>query len=372
MSYSYTELDRLATVTDWAGGTTGYSYDDAGRVTAISFPTSVSASYTNDAAGRLRSLAYSRSGSTLASFDYTLSASGQRLTEAGPEGTTGYSYDALHRLASVSYPDSTVEAFSYDAVGNRLSRSLGAQTTSYSYDGADQLTSVTLGADTTTFSYDANGNRASRTTPGPSGITTSYSYDAENRLTSVAEGVATLASYGYDGDGNRHAKTVGGTTLSYTLDLVGELSQVLAESDGTGYLYGADLLAMERHGALNWYLPDGLGSTRRVTDSSGALSASYTYQAFGAVRSATGTLANEVRFTGERSDPETDLQFLRARHYDPVVGRFLQPDSWAYDETISGDLNRYSYVRNDPVNAIDPSGHFLDIFVWTSCRWRST
>jgi len=197
--------------------------------------------------------------------------------------------------------------------------------------------------------------------------TTTYTYDFEDRLTKVEEGAATLGEYRYDGSGNRYAKIVGAQTLTYTLDLASELTEVVAESDGTTYLYGADLLAMDRSGTTSWYLPDGIGSTRKVTDTNGSIIAGYEYEAFGKVRSSTGTLSNDVRFTGERTDQEAGLQFLRARHYDPEVGRFLQADKWPYDELLSQDLNRYAYVRNDPVNAVDPSGRFG----WIALAWAA-
>ncbi len=168
------------------------------------------------------------------------------------------------------------------------------------------------------------------------------------------------ATYAYDGAGNRYAKRVGGTTTTYTLDLASELPQVLAESDGTAYLYGADLIGLERAGAMSYYLPDTLGSTRRVVDGSGAVIAAYTYEAFGTLKTSSGTLANDVRFTGERTDQESGLLFLRARSYDPSTGRFLQPDAWGFDPRDPQDLERYTYVHNDPADAVDPSGRFLD------------
>ena len=356
VSYAYDELDRLTRVTDWADRQATYAYDDAGRLSSLQLPNGVSGSYAHDAADRLTRIAYSRSGTSLASFDYTLNGSGQKLTEAGPAGTTHYAYDALHRLSEVTYPDGGVESFTYDPSGNRSTRTRGGLTTNYSYADADQLLSETTGPLVTTYEYDANGNRTRRIGTDPLAPLSLYGYDIENRLVSVQQGT-TLAEYRYDGAGNRYTKTVGATTTTYTLDLASALTEVLAESDGTTYLYGADLLAMERAGGSNWYLPDALGSTRRVTDDTGNVVASYEYEAFGAVRQSTGTLANDVRFTGERADPESGLVFLRARHYDPAAGRFLQADRWPYDERISQDL-RYTYVRNDPANAVDPTGHW--------------
>jgi RHS repeat-associated protein len=64
-------------------------------------------------------------------------------------------------------------------------------------------------------------------------------------------------------------------------------------------------------------------------------------------------------YINERFDPETGLQYLHARYYDPNLGRFLTPDTW--DPMLPGvDFNRYAYAGNDPVNASDPNGHAFD------------
>jgi RHS repeat-associated protein len=64
-------------------------------------------------------------------------------------------------------------------------------------------------------------------------------------------------------------------------------------------------------------------------------------------------------YINERFDPETGLQYLNARYYDPLLARFITPDTW--DPDIPGvDINRYAYAGNDPVNGIDPSGHIRE------------
>jgi RHS repeat-associated protein len=68
------------------------------------------------------------------------------------------------------------------------------------------------------------------------------------------------------------------------------------------------------------------------------------------------TVANGKGYINERFDPETGLQYLHARYYDPNLGRFLSPDTW--DPTLPGvDVNRYAYAGNDPVNGMDSGGH---------------
>lgn len=67
---------------------------------------------------------------------------------------------------------------------------------------------------------------------------------------------------------------------------------------------------------------------------------------------------HQRRFTGQEQDPETGLYFYNARYYNPVLGRFISPDSIVPEPGNPQSLNRYSYVENNPVNRIDPSGHF--------------
>src|SRR6266851_7382944 len=76
---------------------------------------------------------------------------------------------------------------------------------------------------------------------------------------------------------------------------------------------------------------------------------------------------NKFRFTGEALDPGTGLYYLRARYYDPTVGRFLTPDEFPALASKALSFNRYIYVNNDPLDLTDHSGNFwgFDDFVGT-------
>lgn len=95
---------------------------------------------------------------------------------------------------------------------------------------------------------------------------------------------------------------------------------------------------------------DGLGTTQ-LASTVGAVTDSYAYDVFGGPRTTTGTTANEFRFTGEQTDLNAarELLYLRARHYDPALGRFLQQDPLPF-------MQRYAYVGNNPANYVDPTG----------------
>jgi RHS repeat-associated protein len=137
---------------------------------------------------------------------------------------------------------------------------------------------------------------------------------------------------------------------------------VVLETNGSGatqasYVLGAgELLAQTRNGITSYYLADGQGSVRLLTNSSGAITDSYTYDAFGNTQSSTGSTVNPYRYTGQQFDSLIGLYSLRARYYDSASGRFTSRDTAEIDFNNPVELNRYSYVHNDPVDFSDPSG----------------
>ena len=120
----------------------------------------------------------------------------------------------------------------------------------------------------------------------------------------------------------------------------------------TTYLYGLGLIAeTDNAGSTHFYLSDGLGSTTQLVESDGDVANTYTYDVWGALRSTTGTTTNQFDFTGEQADHNANrgLVYLRARHYDPALGRFLSRDPLDVG-------NRYAYANNRPVGLTDPRG----------------
>ena len=116
-----------------------------------------------------------------------------------------------------------------------------------------------------------------------------------------------------------------------------------------------------RTGGQTYYLfPDHLGSTHVTANSSGAQVGRLLYRPWGEARSIEGTPQTNWRFAGQREDATIGLYFYNARYYDPVLGRFTQPDTIVPDPGDPQALNRYSYVLNNPVLYIDPSGHAYD------------
>lgn len=342
-NYSYNSAGRMASVTDWANRTAEFGYDVDGNRTSITRPNGVTSDYDYDAAGQIESIAHKKGAQTLLDFSYTYDADGNRTSVTTSDGTEGYSYDAVGRLTQVAYPGGSTTSYTYDKAGNRLTETTGGNTTNYIYDAAGQLTS----AGSKSFTYDANGNLK---TAGSD----SFSWDWDNRLTDATGGTHS-ATYRYDGDGVRVKSTVDGTSKDLTVDRVGGLPTVV--DDGTNAYIHADGVAAEVTGTSARYpLGDGLGSVRGVTDGTGAVIGSTSYDAFGATRASSGTQST-FGFTGEPSDA-TGLTYLRARYLDPGTGRMLSADTVQPNAPGTQGYNLYAYVANNPTSWIDTTGHF--------------
>ena len=125
------------------------------------------------------------------------------------------------------------------------------------------------------------------------------------------------------------------------------------------YSYGLSLIS-QKPGAsgsqLSFYGFDGHGSVRLLTDSTGAVTDTYDYDAFGILISHTGTTANNCLFAGEQFDPALGIYYNRARYYDQRIGRFWTMDTWEGDIHDPFSLHRYLYSRANPSNRIDPNG----------------
>ncbi|CAA0121101.1 tRNA(Glu)-specific nuclease WapA [Halioglobus japonicus] len=358
-TYSYDTLNRLQSVTDINGVTT-YGYDAVGNQISVSHPNGSSQVYGYDDLNRLTVLkTFDGNGALVEQYDYTLHATGRRTAINELDGrTTTYGYDDLYRLTSETIVDAVngdySAGYSYDAVGNRTQSVIDGLTTAYTIDANDRLTQQ----GGTVYTYDANGNTLTSTLGGN---TTTYSYDDRDKLASVdVSGVVT--TYTYDHNGIRSSKTEAGTTTDFVVDENRAYAQVLEEITGSTtdvtYSYGHDLLSQDRSGASSFYHYDGLGSTRLLSDDLGDIADEVDYEAFGNVLTQNGSTENNYLFAGEQLDSTTNNYYLRARYYDPSVGRFAQMDSWMGIDPQPITLNKYIYGDVDPVSKIDPSGNF--------------
>ncbi len=141
---------------------------------------------------------------------------------------------------------------------------------------------------------------------------------------------------------------------------------MIAETDSSNtvqkeYVFGDDLISQTGEGVTHYFMTDGLGSTRSLTDSSGNASDAYFYDAFGNTLAQTGSTDNDYLYTGEQFDSALNNYYLRARYYDQSVGRFTQMDTWMGKMCTPITLNKYIYANADAVNWIDPTGRSADL-----------
>ncbi len=165
-----------------------------------------------------------------------------------------------------------------------------------------------------------------------------------------------LASYVYDGDGTVLVKKVaGGQTTVY---VGAHYEKNLTTGVVTKYYYlGSQRVAMRVGGTLTWIHGDHLGSASLTTNASRAVVGEMRYYPYGETRWTTGTVGTDRRYTGQREEAGLGLYDYNARYYDPALGRFLQADTIVPDAANPQSLNRYSYVYNNPLRYVDPTGH---------------
>jgi len=379
VTYGYDVLGRLSTVTHPDNAVTTFLYDKVGNRQSVSRATSAIASpfsttgYTYDSLNRLTDLVNANGSNGLVSkYHYGLRLDGKRssVTESGPAtsgGTTNYTYDDSGKLTEENGPYADI-VYGYDNVGNRILRTvtnaatspgttLVNGTTTNVYDANDRIITVNGSA---THSYDADGNET--TVNGKLAA-----YDFENHLVGLNSGAT---SYVYDADGNQVSVTSGGVATGYVVDTRLPYASVVEEYSGTTldngtlaarYDYGDDLVRMDRTTpsvSTSYYLYDGLGSTRQLVNTSGTVTDTWGYSAFGEQVSRTGSTVNSFLFNAQQFDQPTGTYFLRARYYDQSNGRFLSQDPFGGGDNDPISLHRYLYASVDPIGRDDPGGEY--------------
>ncbi len=363
-SYTFDALNRLDTVTN-GSDVTDYNYDPVGNLSQTILPNGVIESRSYDSLNRLLNLETRKGVDILTGFTYTLDKSGMRKSVTEQDGRkVEYKYDSLYRLTEEKITDATngnrVTSYSMDAVGNRTSKADSVDgTTGYVYDANDRLMTETKGSEVTSYIYDSNGNTESKTKGTD---ITLYDWDDRGRLVAVQNPNSDAVSYEYNENGNRVSSTINGVKTSYLLDSNRDYAQVLQEYTNSGvqvsYVYGHDLISQSRNGTKSFYLYDGLGSTKALSDNNGVVTDRYIYDAYGNILSSSGSTQNSYLYTGEQFDNNVGQYYLRDRYYSQGVGRFTRADKWEGNFNDPLSLNKYLYTHGNPINAIDPSGQF--------------
>ncbi len=354
ISYTYA-YGRLATVpgyTGTAGGVSQITYYSNGLLNQVPHSNGVLFSQQNDGSGMARpgGMTAVNSAST------TLWSSG------------AYGYDGAGNIKSIG-----TATYVYDSLGRIVQGNLPGSSQSYSYDNFGNIQSVTTGAslvNTPTSSatnrltgggYDAAGNLTSW-----NGNT--YQYDAFSQLVHYTSGSEDwIYIYGPD-DERLWSYRTGGSGSIWTLrDLDG---QVLRQYDAhlgwnsyEDYIYrDGELLANYlSSGQRRHFDVDHLGSVRLVTNLAGNQTGFHSYYPFGQELTVLQE-GDRMKFAGQERDLASlagdgdDLDNMHARHYSPLTGRFLSTDPVRGTTNVPQSFNLYTYVRDNPMNLIDPDG----------------
>ncbi|MBP9127575.1 MAG: RHS repeat-associated core domain-containing protein [Elusimicrobia bacterium] len=154
------------------------------------------------------------------------------------------------------------------------------------------------------------------------------------------------------------------TMVQHILTVINRIDGDIYEKtggQGTAHIFaGGQRIASKTGDAVLYFHQDHLGSTSLVTDMAGAVVQTTRYMPFGNIYSSNGSLT-DVGFTGHRHDFSDGLIYMKARYYDPAIGRFVSPDTLVQSPYDPQTLNRYAYARNNPVLYTDPSGYSFSL-----------
>jgi RHS repeat-associated protein len=278
---------------------------------------------------------------------------------------TSWTYDNTYQLTAEIRSVNNLYAvtYTYDPRGNRATRWDGSTLETLTYDAANQLTAILTTGGSSTYAYDGCGNLVQGFEPGQ---LNAYTWDGENRMVEAMLSTGVVDTFTYNGDGQRVGKTDQGGPVNYVWDgqnvlIEANASNVIEAVHTLEPAFYGNQLSQRRSGTTSYYHFDALGSTLQLTGSTGTVTDSYLYRAFGDLVASSGATVNPYQYVGRKGyiyDGDLDNFQVRARRYDPTTGRWWSRDPIGF---AGGDANLYRYVGNNPLALTDPSGEILPV-----------
>jgi trimeric autotransporter adhesin len=359
VSYGYDTADLLTSVTDLNGDqiTIANTADGQPKSQALgSTGDTITAAYDNT--DNPSAITLKNSNTTLQSFTYSDSPADTILSEtdtpSSSQSPADYSYDAQGRVTSETPGTGSSKDYGFDASSDLTTLPNGATGI---YDDAGELTSQTLSGTTTNYTYDADGEQLTSVQGSTTESSGTWSGAAELATFDNSGGDMTAATY--DGDGVRASTTIipsGGSAASqgYVWNTVPQVPQMIMDG-ANAYIYDGGLAPAEQVslsvGTVTYLIKDSLGSVRGTVNSSGGLTATTSYDAWGTPETSGGlAAATPFGFAGGYTDPD-GLVYLLNRYYLPSTGQFI-----SVDPAIAQTLEPYEYGGDSPTSTSDPTG----------------
>ncbi len=288
--------------------------------------------------------------------------------------TKKFSQERYHQMTDEIYYDSddkviTKISYKYDKSGNRLKKEveLGKDKYKLTYEYNDNQ--LIKSSDNISYIYDENGNIIDNGQ-------LKNKFDSNNQLIESETTNNTAVSFDYNDKNHRISKTVNNEKNNYYY-MAGDIAGITDENSNLKYFFTRDennrLLGFVDYTSANpkkyWYILDDHQSVVGLVDENGEKVVSYEYDGFGNITKEAGTVltgdgkllkdANPFKYSSYIFDDETGYYYLKARYYDPKIGRFISTDSFKDHFDTPIHQNVYLYCLNNPVNFYDPSGYIL-------------